>query len=278
MVDRDAVFAACHRVARKSGVAAVTHRAVLKALGRGSFALGQHIEDWKKEQKRSGDIPPFLAEAAHRLVEELWRLVKDSMKIEKQNSRQLGPGKQTRSDDTSPSMRDSPPITRKEARRLAVDSAEETITMFNRPMQAVEIYNGLPRDIRDRIRKDKMLSILVKAKSSSRLIQLRDRFAVNDSRWWMAGLALPEEFLRRKKKIYKREETELALKRQSLDGLIEPTVEMLVESGEPLHFDVICQKLKVPNDVKKDFRRSLYRRSIYDERYNRIGHNIYQAK
>src|ERR1022692_2645988 len=159
MVDRDAVFAACHRVARKSGVAAVTHRAVLKALGRGSFALGQHIEDWKKEQKRSGDIPPFLAEAAHRLVEELWRLVKDSMKIDKQNWRQSEPGKQLRFDNTNPSTRDSPPLTPKEARRLAVDLAEETITTFNRPMQAVEIYIELPQDVRDKIRKDKMLSI-----------------------------------------------------------------------------------------------------------------------
>jgi hypothetical protein len=108
---------------------------------------------------------------------------------------------------------------------------------------------------------------------------MSEKFGVKDLRWWISDLALPVEFLNREKKKtnYKRVETKFALKRQTLGNLVNRAIAILIESGRPLHFDAICQMLHVPNDIKNDFRRSLYRRTIYDKRYKRIRRHTYQA-
>jgi hypothetical protein len=277
MANRDEVFAACDRLALKTGVAGVSHRAVLKELGRGSFSLGPFIEDWKNDKKRTDDLPPFLAEAAQRLVEQLWRLVKDSAGIENQSSRQSNPRKKTRSHGVVTITPGSRRFMAKEIRDLAAKRAEQVLTESNRPMRAIELHERLPPDLKKRIPENKMFRVLAIAKNSSRLIQLRDQFKVNSSKWWIADLALPEEFLRPRTKTYKRKETELALTRRNHGDLIKSAITILVEAGEPLHFDVICQKLKVSNEVKADFQRSLYRRSIYSKQYKRIRSDTYQA-
>lgn len=278
-IDKEEVFAAAYRIARKDGIRGVTHRAVIRELGGGSFALGPHIEAWKKEQKRSDDIPPYLADAAVRLATELWLIVKESVRAEQQGPLPL----QTKIIAVDKPKKTILPVGTKNKRvareihYLIIKRAEAILSDFNRPMFGVEIYDNLPDGFKNKVSRDKMYRVLDAAKDS-RLVHLKDILGTNDLRWWLRHLALPEGYINpEKKNYYKHVETDLSQKRQALGDLVEQAIELLVESGKPLHFDEVCTKLDTQKDIKNDFRRSLYRRSIYDKRYKRIRRHTYQA-
>jgi hypothetical protein len=276
-VTKKEVFAAAYRVAIRNGIRGVTHRAVLEELGRGSFALGPLIEEWKRELKQAGDVPPYLAEAAIRQVTELWQLVKDSMRIEQQLQRHTHLSTKSKSEKVDSTFRVRKKRVPNELKYLVAKAAEEILLKFNRPMFGVEIYDNLPDSLKSKIHRDKMYRILDAAKDSQ-LVHMSEKFGVKDLRWWISDLALPAEYLKREKKtVYKRVETNFALKRLNLSDLVKRAIEVLIDSGKPLHFDLICQKLHIDNDIKNDFRRSLYRRSIYDKRYKKIRRHTYQA-
>lgn len=264
---RNEVFAAAYRVALKKGVKAVSQRAVLAELGRGSFALGPLIEEWKREQLKAGEVPPHALQMATELVRELWQLAKHAAREEMAVTPH---GALSRGSRRALSL---------QKRRLTLgEHVEQKLRSLNRPLLGAEIYRELPEDVRT-TQPDKMNRELMAAKASTHLVQLKDLYDTKDNRWWLSDVALPKEFLagQKEKPAYTRVDTDLALKRQRLTQLTDKALELLGKSAEPMHIDAICAELKIDQDHRREFRRSLYRRSLYDQRIARTAQKTYAA-